>query len=281
MKVAIATFAAIPDGGAEAALLRSSLASLGVTAEPLAWDDPEADWSSYDLTVIRSTWDYTERLDEFLAWADALPNVANPAAVLRWNTDKRYLRELAEAGVPTVPTLWDPDDIPTDWDEFVIKPAVSAGSRDTARWRRGEEDEQARAHLAALRGRPTMVQPFLSAVDTEGETALVYCDGEFSHAARKGPILRAGAGVEGLVTGEDGRGAITPARATEAQLALADRALSAIPGNPDILYARVDMVTGPDGAPILMELELAEPALFLDHTPEAPDRFAKAIAARL
>ncbi|MFC4907961.1 ATP-grasp domain-containing protein [Actinomadura gamaensis] len=280
MKVAIATFSLIPDGGAEAALLRAALADLGVTAEPVVWNDPAAGWPSYDLTVIRSTWDYIDHRAEFLAWADSLPNVANPASVLRWNTDKRYLRDLAAAGVPTVPTLWDPDDLP-DWDEFVVKPAVSAGSRDTARWRRGVEDEQARAHLAALRGAPAMVQPFLSAVDTEGETALVYCDGEFSHAARKAPILRAGAGVEGLVTGADGRGAITPARPTEAQLALADRALSAVPGGSDLLYARVDMVTGPDGTPVLMELELTEPSLFLDIAPDSAARFAKAIAARL
>ncbi|RFU37323.1 hypothetical protein DZF91_33520 [Actinomadura logoneensis] len=280
MKVALATFAAIPDGGSEAAMLRASLAPLGVTAEPVVWDDPSADWSRYDLTVIRSTWDYIDRPAEFLAWADALPRVANPAPVLRWNTDKRYLRDLAEAGVPTVPTLWDPDGLP-DWDEFVIKPAVSAGSRDTARWRRGTEDEQARAHLEALRGAPAMVQPFLSAVDTEGETALLFCDGDFTHAARKSPILRAGAGIEGLVTGEDGRGAITPATPTEAQLALAERALAAVPGAPDLLYARVDMVTGPDGAPVLMELELTEPSLFLDAAPEAADLYAKAIAARL
>ncbi|WP_026411474.1 ATP-grasp domain-containing protein [Actinomadura oligospora] len=280
MKVALATFAAIPDGGYEAELLRSSLAPLGVTADSVVWDDPSVDWSAYDLTVIRSTWDYVDRLAEFLAWADALPRVANPAHVLRWNTDKRYLRDLAEAGVPTVPTLWDPADLP-DWDEFVVKPAVSCGSRDTARWKRGVEDDQARAHLEALRGSPAMVQPFLSAVDTEGETALLYCGGEFSHAARKSPILRAGAGIEGLVTGEDGRGAITPAVPTEAQLALADQALAAVPGAPDLLYARVDMVTGPDGTPVLMELELTEPSLFLDATPEAAETYAKAIATRL
>ncbi|MEV5575171.1 hypothetical protein AB0L06_34470 [Spirillospora sp. NPDC052269] len=280
MKVALATFAAIPDGGYEAELLRTSLADLGVTAESVIWDDPSADWSSYDLTVIRSTWDYIDRPAEFLAWAEALPRVANPAPVLRWNTDKRYLRNLAEAGVPTVPTLWDPDDLP-DWDEFVVKPAVSAGSRDTARWKRGAEDDQARAHLSALRGSPAMVQPFLSAIDTEGETALVFCDGEFSHAARKSPILRAGAGIEGLVTDGDGRGVITPTTPTEAQLALADQALAAIPGAPDLLYARVDMVTGPDGTPVLMELELTEPSLFLDIAPEAAEAYAKAIAARL
>ncbi|MEV4255696.1 hypothetical protein AB0J52_21280 [Spirillospora sp. NPDC049652] len=280
MKVALATFAAIPDGGHEAALLRASLAPLGVTADPVVWDDPSADWSSYDLTVIRSTWDYTDRPEEFLTWADALPRVANPAPVLRWNTDKRYLRDLAAAGVPTVPTLWDPDDLP-DWDEFVIKPAVSAGSRDTARWKRGAEDDQARAHLESLRGTPAMVQPFLPAVDTEGETALLFCDGEFAHAARKAPILRAGAGIEGLVTGEDGRGAITRTTPTDAQLSLAERTLAAVPGNPDLLYARVDMVTGPDGTPVLMELELTEPSLFLEAAPESADRYAKAITTRL
>lgn len=279
MKVALATFAAIPDGGHEFEMLRTSLAALNATAESAVWDDPSVDWESYDLTVIRSTWDYIDRRDEFLTWVDTLPNVANPAPLLRWNTDKRYLRDLAEAGVPTVPTLWDPDELP-DWDEFVIKPAVSAGSRDTARWKRGVEDDQARAHLKSLRGSPAMVQPFMSAVDTEGETALLFCDGEFSHAARKSPILRAGAGIEGLVTSGDGRGAITPTTPTEAQLALADHTLSAIPFDQDLLYARVDMVTGPDGTPVLMELELTEPSLFLETAPQAASRFAKAITAR-
>ncbi|MGI5168894.1 ATP-grasp domain-containing protein [Spirillospora sp. CA-253888] len=276
MTVALATFAGLPEGSDDVVALREALAALGVPAVPAVWDDAGVDWAAFDLVVVRSTWDYTDRREKFLAWAGSVPRLLNDAAVLRWNTDKRYLRDLAEAGVPVTPTLWDPTDLPADWPEYVIKPAVSSGSRDTARWRAGEED-RAREHLRALlsAGRTAMVQPYLSAIDTAGETALLFCDREFSHAARKAPILTAGTGVLDAPNG----GQITAASATSEQLAVARRALEAVPG--DLLYARVDLVPGPDGSPLLMELELTEPALFLDQAPGAADRFAKAIAERL
>ncbi|MEV4676335.1 hypothetical protein AB0K34_32225 [Actinomadura sp. NPDC049382] len=281
MTIAFATCSSLPDGSDDVQALIGALAPLGVAAEPVIWD-AAVDWSRYDLVVIRSTWDYTERRDEFTAWADALPRVLNPAGIIRWNTDKRYLRDLAAAGLPVVPTRWDPADVPADWPEYVIKPAVSIGSGDTARWGQGEE-EQARAHLRSLRdaGRTAMVQPYLSAVDTAGETALVYCDGEFSHAGRKAQILTAGAGIEGPVRGDTTRGQVTAATATEAELDVASRALAAVPGGEDLLYARVDLIPGPDGAPLIVELELTEPNLYLQHGPGSAERFAKAITARL
>lgn len=281
MTIAFATCSSLPEGSDDVQALIGALAPLGVAAEPVIWD-AAVDWSRYDLVVIRSTWDYTERRDEFTAWADALPRVLNPAGIIRWNTDKRYLRDLAAAGLPVVPTRWDPADVPADWPEYVIKPAVSIGSGDTARWGPGEE-EQARAHLRSLRdaGRTAMVQPYLSAVDTAGETALVYCDGEFSHAGRKAQILTAGAGIEGPVRGDTARGQVTAATATEAELDVASRALAAVPGGEDLLYARVDLIPGPDGAPLIVELELTEPNLYLQHGPGSPERFAKAITARL
>ncbi|KAB2342757.1 ATP-grasp domain-containing protein [Actinomadura rudentiformis] len=274
--VALATFSGMPDGNDDVRELSAALIAEGLGAEVVSWDDPDADWDSYDLVVVRTTWDYTARLDEFLAWADRVPRLLNPAGVLRWNTDKRYLRDLDEAGVPVVPTRWDLDDVPADWPEYVIKPAVSAGSRDTARWRAGEKDK-ARAHLRSLReaGRTVMIQPYLSAIDTAGETALLFCDREFSHAARKAPILKAGAGLLDAPNGGD----ITAAEATPEQLAVAARALAAVPG--DLLYARVDLVPGPDGAPVVLELELTEPALFLQHAPGSAARYARAIARRV
>ncbi|MEU5989342.1 hypothetical protein ABZ806_10210 [Spirillospora sp. NPDC047418] len=281
MTIAFATCAWLPGGSDDVRDLIGALAPLGVEAEPVIWDG-DADWSRYDLVVIRSTWDYTARRDRFVAWAESLPRVLNPADVIRWNTDKRYLRDLAGAGLPVVPTRWDPDDIPSDWPEYVIKPAVSVGSGDTARWGPGEE-ERARAHLRSLReaGRTVMVQPYLPAVDSAGETALVFCDGEYSHAGRKAQILTAGAGVQGSVRGDATRGRVTAATATEAELDVAARALAAVPGGADLLYARVDLIPGPDGAPLIIELELTEPNLYLHHGPGSAERFAKAIAARL
>ncbi|GGP89721.1 glutathione synthase/RimK-type ligase-like ATP-grasp enzyme [Actinomadura coerulea] len=281
MNIALATFSLLPDGSDDVQDLIGALAAEGAAAEPVVWD-ADVDWSRRDLVVICSTWDYTARRDEFAAWAESLPRVLNSAAIVRWNTDKRYLRDLADAGVPVVPTLWDPDDIPSQWPEYVIKPAVSVGAGDTARWGPGEEDA-ARAHLRSLReaGRTAMVQPYLSAVDTAGETALVFLDGEYSHAGRKAQILTAGAGVQGSVWGDPTRGKVTASTATEAELELAARALAAVPHGDDLLYARVDMIPGPDGAPMLIELELTEPALYLRHAPGSAERLAKAIISRV
>ncbi|MFA1548085.1 RimK family alpha-L-glutamate ligase [Actinomadura chokoriensis] len=281
MSVAFATWSLLPGGSDDVQALIAALAPLGVDAEPAVWD-ADVDWSRHDLVVIRSTWDYTSRREEFVGWAESLPRVLNPAGLVRWNTDKRYLRDLADANLPVVPTRWDPDDVPPDWPEYVIKPAVSIGSGDTARWGPGEE-EQARAHLRSLRGagRTAMVQPYLSAVDTAGETALVFCEGEFSHAGRKAQILTAGAGVQGSVRDDTERGQVTASTATEAELDVANRALAAVPGGRDLLYARVDLIAGPDGAPLIIELELTEPNLYLQHGPGSAERFAKAIAARL
>ncbi|MER6812136.1 hypothetical protein ABT299_22955 [Spirillospora sp. NPDC000708] len=279
---ALATCAHLPEGSDDARMLAAALTGLGVTADIAVWDDPAVHWSRYDLVVVRSTWDYTDRREEFLAWAESLPRVLNPADVLRWNTDKRYLRDLAAAGVPVVPTRWDPDGIPADWPEYVLKPSVSSGSRDTARWGPGEEDA-ARAHLRELRdaGRTVMLQPYLEAVDTAGETALVFLGGEYSHAARKARVLNPGAGVEGLAGLGETRGKVTATTATDAELDLAHRVLDAVPGGRDLLYARVDLIPGPGGDPLLIELELTEPALYLEHAPGGDARFAKAVAARL
>jgi len=277
-RVAVATCEALPESDVDFPAVQAALAARGVAAEPVVWSDPAADWAGYDLVVIRSTWDYIQRREEFLAWAGRLPRLANPAPVLRWNTDKRYLRRLADAGVPVVPTLWDPHDLPAGegWEHYVIKPAVSAGAVDTARWGPGEE-AAALAHLRSLTadGRTVMMQPYLSAIDTAGETALVFIGGEFSHAARKAPILTS-SGPQTIDGPSDSAGRITPAQPTTAELAVAELALGV--AGRDLLYARVDVVPGPDGEPVLLELELTEPALFLRHAQGAADRLAGAIA---
>ena len=240
--------------------------------------------------MLRSPWDYAPRRDEFVAWASRVPRLANPAAVAAWNTDKVYLRQLALAGVPVVPTTWVPPGAP--WSppssgEYVIKPAVSAGSIDTGRYKPGQQD-LAQAHLRRLgeSGRLAMVQPYQSAVDTYGETALLFtpdpATGElaFSHAIRKGPMLSGPhLGVdEQLYLSEE----ITTRQPTPAEHKVARQALAAIPFNTrDLLYARIDLIPGPDGEPLLIELELTEPSLFLGTHPTAAPRLATAIATRL
>ncbi|MFC3500289.1 RimK family alpha-L-glutamate ligase [Micromonospora krabiensis] len=290
-RVALVTCTELADLDPDDRLVVGPLAAHGVAAEPVVWDDSTVDWSAYDLAVLRSPWDYMLRRDQFVAWAQSVPALANPADVVRWNTDKRYLSELSVAGVPTVPTSWvlpgEPWQPPADSGEYVLKPAISAGSQDTGRYDLADPEhrELAAAHVRRLSeaGRVTMVQPYLSAVDTAGETALLFLAGPdglaFSHAIRKGPMLTGpDHGVDGLYRPEE----ITARTATEDQLAVAAKTLAAVPGGSErLLYARVDLIPGPDGSPVLVELELTEPSLFLAHAAGAPERLATAIRTHL
>ncbi len=283
-RVALVTCAGLPDLDADDQSLIPALAATGVTAVPAVWDDPDVDWSAFDLAVVRNTWDYPKRRAEFTAWATSVPRLANPPAVIAWNTDKRYLRELADAGIPIVPTTWiDPaDSIPAELGagpEVVVKPAVSVGSVDTGRYRLPAQADLATAHIARLQaaGRTVMVQPYLADVDTAGETALLFIGGVFSHAIRKGPILT---GPDEGVTTLYQEESITPRTPSPAEHALAARVLAALPFDPaSLLYARIDLLPAPSGDPVVIEVELTEPSLFLTTADGAADRLASAVSA--
>lgn len=291
--VALATCKAFPDLDDEDRLVLPELGALGIDPVPAVWDDPSVDWASFDAVVLRETWDYPEHRPRFLDWlreVSAASLLLNPLSVVEWNTDKRYLRDLVAAGVPVVPTVFiEPGDDDLAWQpaashvDFVVKPAVSAGSRDTERYAVSGPIDDARAHVRRLldAGRRVMVQPYLDAVDTDGETALLFIDDTFSHAVRKGPMLVRGVkGVEvsALFLQEQ----IDVRHATAPQLDVARRSLDAIPGGPEqVLYARVDLIAGPDGEPQLLELELTEPSLFLSHAEGAAKRLARAISERI
>lgn len=261
--------------------LRGALHARGLASQVLAWDDPAADWAAFDLVVVRSTWDYTERPEAFVAWARSVPRLANPAPVLAWNADKHYLADLASAGVPVVDTWWfDPGHPPGPLPEgdVVVKPTVGAGAVDARRFGPDAQHE-ARAHLEALlaAGRGAMAQPYVASVDQQGETALIYLEGRFSHAIAKPAIL--GERRPDPTSLEDM--GIKPATTTAAQRAVAEAALAAVPADaPPLLYARVDLVAGPDG-PLVLELEATEPFLFLGFAEGAAERLADAIAGRL
>ncbi len=291
--VALATCREFPLLDDEDRLLLPELERLGIGAVPAVWTDDGVDWSAFDLVVIRGTWDYAVDRPAFLAWTRhvaAVSRLLNPAPVVEWNTDKRYLRDLAAAGLPVVPTVFvEPGDAPDGWapaagyDDFVVKPAVSAGSRDTMRYSaKGPLHaavEQVRRLIDA--GRTVMIQPYLEAVDTVGETAVLFIDGRFSHAIRKGPLLVRdveGERVEGLFVQEQ----IDPRTPTAEEHAVAAAVVGAIPGGLEqVLYARVDVIPGPDGGPQLLELELTEPSLFLSHAQGSAGRMAAAIATRI
>jgi len=245
------------------------------------WDDPDVDWASFDVAVLRSTWNYTEHLDEFLAWATRISQVTrlvNPVEIIEWNTDKRYLGDLANRGIPTVPTVFfaPGEQVPADAVDgrVVVKPSVGAGSKGARMFR--DDVEGALAHAASLHaeGSTAMIQPYLDGVDEQGETALVFLGGEFSHAARKAAILSKNMSWStGLYADEK----IVPTTATPDELALARRILDEIPG---LAYARVDLLPTADG-PVVLELELTEPSLFLAMDPGAPARAAAAFRSLL
>ena len=305
-RIALATCAALPDLHADDALLRDVLAARGAEAEAVVWDDPAADWGSYDLVVIRSTWDYAQRRPEFVEWSrhvDRVSRLANPLPVVEWNTDKHYLRDLESAGIRIVPTQWlEPTRVFTSRalhtrfpasGDFVIKPAVSAGSVDTGRYTaidagsRGLAITHARRLLAD--NRTVMVQRYISSVDTVGERAHVFVSGEYSHSVLKGAMLDGpDVGIDGVYR-EERMSALEPSeREVEfsAQVGRAARRYFSTSADgvdlvPDaLLSARVDVVTDDDGEPVLMELELVEPSLFTDLVPGALDRFADAVIAR-
>jgi glutathione synthase/RimK-type ligase-like ATP-grasp enzyme len=283
--VLIATCADLPRGDEDADVLAAALTTRGLVAEWAVWDDPSVDWTGA-LVVIRSTWDYTPRRAEFLEWARTVGRLHNPPEVLAWNSDKLYLRDLAGAGVPIVPTFWaapgEPVTLP-DTPEFVIKPSVGAGSRGAGRFT-AEQADAARAHAAALHdaGRTVMAQPYLSGVDAAGETALIYLDGRFSHAVRKAPMLPKGT-VHDLSSYslyvDETIGARVP---HEAELAVGDAAMQVLRTRfgGELLYVRVDLLPGEDG-PVVIELEATEPSLFLVHADGAAERLAAAIARRV
>jgi glutathione synthase/RimK-type ligase-like ATP-grasp enzyme len=282
--VALATCAAFPELDPDDGLLLSALRDAGIDAAPAVWDDPDVNWDAYALTVVRETWDYSFRRDEFVTWARRVPRLVNHAGVLTWNSDKRYLRALQERGVAIVPTQWfEPGDRVTEDVqpcECVVKPAVSAGSRDTERYSAAEH-ESAVAHVRRLldAGRVAMVQPYVASVDHRGETALVYIAGVYSHAVSKAAILTRRNAIGARLFAEE---TITPYVPTAQERHLGEMVLSVLPLSRDaLLYARVDVVSGDDGAPQLLELELTEPSLFFAHADTAPQRMVQAITALL
>ncbi|HEX7325417.1 MAG TPA: hypothetical protein VF292_08705 [Rhodanobacteraceae bacterium] len=283
--------------------LLAALRAAGADADAVAWDDPGTDWSRFDVAVLRSTWDYVERLPEFLAWADCTARhtrLLNPPDVIRWNTDKHYLADLAQTGVPVVPGKFvepganagaavdaflqhlpgepPPAGAGIASRDVVVKPAVGAGSHDAQRHACSARDAIV-AHVQRLlvKRRSVLLQPYLDRVDAQGETALLFFNGAFSHAIRKGPLLRRGApsAAPGHVTES-----IAPRTPIAAELSVARSALDAIPFTRPLLYARVDLIHADDGTPRLLELELTEPSVFVAQAAGAAARLAAAIVDR-
>ncbi len=275
MRIALATCLSKPEPDPDEAPLLKELRSLGADARMLAWDDPAADPGEFDLCVIRSTWNYIHHLPAFLVWArraSRRTRLLNRFETVRWNCDKKYLRELAAAGIPTVPTAFYPRggkrrlaDVLSGrgWTDVVLKPRVGAASLMTRRFKDGRSPAAERFLRQASAERGMMIQPYVASVETSGERSLIFIAGRLSHAVRKEPRLSGGHEV---VTR---RLALAPDERRFALFALRRF-------RKDLLYARVDMVRDGGGKLMLMELELIEPSLFLTQSPEALRRFALA-----
>ncbi|MFJ4470943.1 RimK family alpha-L-glutamate ligase [Streptomyces sp. NPDC089424] len=263
--------------------LVAALREAGADAVAVEWDRDDVDWGGFDLVLIRSTWDYSWRSAEFLEWVAACgkaTRLANPADVVRWNTDKRYLGELAAAGVPVVPTRYvapgEAAELPHDR-EFVVKPTSGAGARFAARYTPDQHGSAVR-HLDRLHaeGFTAMVQPYVAGIDVSGERALQFFGGRLLHASRKGAVLARGTAYDERKIAHPGLEVWEP---TRDELAVAERALGAVPGAPELLYARVDLVDGEGGEPRVMELELVEPNLFLSLHGASVPRVVEAVLA--
>ena len=291
--IALATYASLPGGAADELPLIECLATLGVRARAAVWDDSSTAGHDFDGVVVRSCWDYHLRHDDFFRWVDRVAGAGvpiwNSPMVLRWSSRKTYLHDLEIGGVRTVPTVWLLSDnaraktaslatilADTRWDRAVVKPIISASAHETWSVTIDEAREDAAewdTRLRALIARPgAMVQPFVEEVESDGEWSLLFFGGVFSHAVRKYAALG-----DFRVTREWGgwHETVTPAPNVIRQ---AERALRVAPS--ESVYARVDGFIM-NGGFVLTELELLEPSLYLDADPEAPMRFARAIAARV
>jgi len=280
LDVALATCVNLPEPDADLKPLLRALRAAGLSAEPLAWDDPAADFGTARMTLLRSTWNYSEQPEAFRAWIDrTAPRTAlwNPAEVVRWNAHKSYLLDLHARGVPVVPThlarRGDPAPLAEvmtgrGWSDVVVKPAVSGGSRATIRVGPGDR-ARGEAHFRTLLVKEdVLVQPYQSSVEGHGERAIVTVERVATHAVRKSPrFLGDPESVSQAVPIEDD------------ERELVALALAAVP-HP-LLYARVDVARDAHGRPQVMELELIEPSLFFPQAPQALEAYVAAVARHL
>ena len=297
MRIALANQLNASEFAADDEHYLEALRQAGVDAQLAAWDDPGVDWASFDAVQVRTTWNYHEHLNDFLAWCrrvSALTHLENPAPLISWNAQKLYLRHLEASGIAIVPTRWFQQG--TSLDEATLgsavralgahrgflKPAIGANASGTLAF----ELEQDRApveaceHLSTAGKHSTMMlQPYLSSVEQSGELSLIYFAGELSHCVRKVPKA-------GDYRVQDDHGATDfPAKPSSEALHLAQRCLRLIADLPfmtqSCLYARVDLMSGLDGRPCVGELELIEPSLFFRHDPQAAGRLVRALLSRL
>lgn len=275
----------------------AAFARVGIDLHHVAWEDESADWDSFDLVVLRSPWNYVQQLERFRIWLDRHrrnTRFHNPIELIEWNMEKRYLVDLAQRGVPIVPTFFVETleefraalrEIRSP--ELVVKPSISAGSRLTGRFRMGDRATEVLVGAILSQGLTVMVQPFAQRIDDEGELGTVVFDGQISHSFRKAALLDR----DGMLVGGAYREEITSMPAPEDVRDVVTQALTAataiarengwIDTTKELLYGRYDVIRLDDGSPALLEAELFEPCFFLPTASNAADEFARVVARRV
>ena len=257
----------------------------GLEVQREVWDDPAVDWSAYELALLKAPWDYFDKYPEFLAWLDLLDQqgvpLLNSSEVVRWNSDKHYLKEIAAAGLPVIPfellekgekALLDPFFDYFSTDQLIVKPAVSGGAKNTFSFTREEVTGVSEKLFPLLEQEAFLVQPFMPQIQQEGEWSFLFFNGRFSHC-----VLKKAKSGDFRVQNVHG-GSIHPQEAPAELLEQAEAYITAFA--KDCLYARVDGVQL-NGKFYLMELELIEPFLYLAAAPESYENYHQALAAIL
>jgi glutathione synthase/RimK-type ligase-like ATP-grasp enzyme len=287
MRIALALCSTLPDWEVDDRPLHAALARAGVDAQVVAWDDPGIAWEGFEACLIRTTWDYTRRRNEFVRWAAHVSErttLFNPLPVIEWNTHKTYLRDLESRGAPCIPTVWLERGSRVNlrgilaeraWPQAFLKPTVGLAAERTLRFDCDEAGiAGAQRHAErVLADDGLLLQPYLRRVETEGEVSAIWMDGAVTHCVRKIP-------VPGDYRVQDDHGASDePVRFSDDERALVQGIVAAV--DADLLYARVDLLRDDDGDLRVTELELVEPSLFFRHAPEAASRLVEALVRRV
>lgn len=281
MNVSLVSCDNLPGWEVDDTPLIQSLESEGATVHRPSWTS-DIDWNQFDISIIRTTWDYHSRIGDFLSWSNRVPRLFNDADTVKWNTHKSYLQELEQHGTKIAPTVWIPKNISVNAREIMeqlgvdrgfIKPQVGACASDTLRFTI-DEIQVAQSFFEEQVHQDMMVQPYLESVETEGELTAIFIDGEFTHGVQKIP-------VKGDYRVQDDFGASdTSYEFTGDEIGHMKKTLHAVPHHDNLLYARFDYLRDDDGHLVLNELELVEPSLFFRHCQESAMLFAKAIIKR-
>jgi len=260
-------------------LLMEACLPLGISCLRVDWADEHMDWSAADAILFRTPWDYFHRYQEFSAWLDrvsTLTRVINPKQLIRWNIDKHYLLDLADQGIPIVPSSFiEQGDMrslheicaASKWKEFILKPCISGAARHTYHIYSSEIASYEKIYRELITKEAMILQPYLASIKTRGEVSHMLMGGQYTHS-----IIKRAKGDDFRVQDDFG-GTVAPYTADAAERSLAEFAFVASPSMP--AYGRVDVMWNDAGALLVSEVEIIEPELWFRVCPDAAVLLAK------